>query len=68
MLSVDQLKRFSNRCLEVRQELQQGHRLTDSQYTFIKSHIEVLLADLDSHTENVRPLTSLDKQETRFAS
>ena len=51
MLTVDQLKRFSNQCLKLRQTLQTGMRCNESEYFVIKTHIETLITDLEKQIE-----------------
>lgn len=52
MLTVEQLKRFSNQCLKLRQILQNGMRCNDAEYSVIKTHIETLITDLEKQIEN----------------
>jgi hypothetical protein len=59
MLSADQLKRFSNQCLKLRETLQKGRPISQTDYSVIKSHIQSLIAELDEHTEET-PSSNLD--------
>jgi hypothetical protein len=68
MLTVDQLKRFSNQCLKLRQTLQTGLRCNESEYLMIKSHIETLITDLEKQIESESAPEALDRPEMSAAS
>ena len=68
MIPVDQLKRFSGGCLNLRQHLQTGSRLSESEYNLLRAHIHTLLAYLEKNTDSESRLQAMPSQETRIAS
>ena len=68
MITMDQLRRFTQGCLQLRQELQKGLRVSTSEYDLIKSHIQTLLADIQEHTPSDTHLDGTNVQKTKVAS
>ena len=48
MIPAEQLQRFSRECLLLRKALQEGQGLPDVDYRILKSHITMLLTDLEN--------------------
>jgi hypothetical protein len=65
MLTAEQLKRFSNHCLKLRQTLQNGMRCDEFEYLAIKSQIHTLMIDLETQIEKER--ASADNPQTTLS-
>lgn len=51
METQKQVKAFTTEILRIRQLLQEGRRLTDSEHQILKASLEALLLDLDNNAK-----------------
>lgn len=51
METQQQVKAFTKEILRIRQLLQEGRRLTDSEHQILKASLEALLLDIDANSK-----------------